>query len=355
MPASPRISVICPVYNGQRYLRESLESVLAQTHENFELIVWDDGSSDGSREIAASLQDARIRRFANANNKGLFPTLNLALAEARGEIVRLWCQDDVMRPTCLETEQRLMQAYPDVPLAYSYYDVIDSEGHIRSKRPDVRAAHVKTSDGALQIMFFHGSISGNIANLSIRRQLFKEVGPFREDLIYAADFEFLVRVAQSRSLCCITEPLLFVRSHAEQFSQASWAYRFSMLETEHIYQSLIDTLPREMDRGYLRNYHWFHRRMVHLHHMVRLVLSGKIADAKLLYSDFRQFSGNRLLSLFANYVVTANHRWCPERFQPRYVREADRYAGLDSTWYDNLRGPHYKELVAHEPAVAKVG
>lgn len=58
--------------------------------------------------------------------------------------MRLWCQDYVMRPTCFETEQRLMQAHPDVPLAYSYYDVIDSEGYIRSKRPDVRGAHVKT-------------------------------------------------------------------------------------------------------------------------------------------------------------------------------------------------------------------
>lgn len=352
MPATPRLSVICPVYNGEMYLRESLESVVSQTYEDFELIVWDDGSSDSSREIAASLADARIRRFGNANNKGLFPTLNLALAEARGEIVRLWCQDDVMRPTCLETEQRLMQAYPDVPLAYSYYDVIDSEGYLRSKRPDVRAAHVKTSDAALQIMFFHGSISGNISNLSIRRQLFGEVGPFREDLIYAADFEFLVRAARSHPLCCITEPLLFVRDHAGQFSQALWAYRFSMRETEQIYQGLIETLPPEMERGYLRNYHWFHRRMAYVHHMVRLVLSGKVADAKLLLNDFRQFSGNQLLLLLATYVLTGNRRWHPTRFQPRYVREAGRYAGLDSIWYDNLRGPHYRELGAHEPAIA---
>lgn len=349
MPFTPRVSVICPVYNGEKYLRESLESVLSQTYEDFELIVWDDGSSDGSREIAASLGDTRIRCFGNANNKGLFRTLNLALAETRGEVVRLWCQDDVMRPTCLETEQRFMRAYPDVPLAYSYYDVIDPEGYIRSRRPDVRATHVKTSDAALQIMFFHGSISGNIANLSIRRSLFAEVGPWRENLIYAADFEFLVRVCRSHSLCCITEPLLFVRDHAGQFSQALWAYRFSMLETEQIYQGLIETLPQEMDRGYLRDYHWFHRRMSYLHHMVRLLLRGKVADATLLFNDFRQFSGNHVLLLLATYVLTGNGRWRPVRFQPRYVREADCYTDLDSTWYDNLRGPHYRELVAREP------
>ena len=341
--------MICPVYNGERYLRESLESVCAQSYENFELIVWDDGSSDSSRDIVASLQDVRIRPFSNAKNKGLFPTLNLAVAQCQGEVVRLWCQDDVMRPTCLETEQRLMRAYPDVPLAYSYYDVIDSEGYVRSKRPDVRAAHVKTPDGALQIMFFHGAIAGNIANLSIRRQLFTELGPFREDLIYAADFEFLVRVARSHCLCCITEPLLFVRSHTEQFSQASWAYRFSMLETEQIYQGLIEALPPEMERGYLRDYHWFHRRMAQLHHMIRLVGRGKIADAKLLYRDFRRFPGNRLLWLFTNYVLTAHRHWRPARFEPRYVRGADQYSGLDLTWHDNLHGPHYRELIKQGP------
>ena len=261
-----------------------------------------------------------------------------------------------MRPACLETEQRIFQAYPDVPLLYSYYDVINSEGNIRSKRLNVRAAHVKTSGWALQIMFFHGSISGNIANLSIRREFFAEVGPFREDMLYAADFEFLVRTAKSHPMCCITQPLLFLRAHAEQFSQAPWAYRYSMLETEQIYQTLIELLPSEMDRQYLRNYHWFHRRRANLHHIVRVLLSGKASDARLLYSEFRRLPGNHIPLLVVLYFLTINGRLCPAPFRPRYTEEVRDYGGFDSLWHDGLRGPHYRDVLAREgfatPSVA---
>src|SRR3954452_2031008 len=109
---APRISVVLPVFNGERYLRESLDSLMAQTYESFEVVIWDDGSKDRSAAIVAEYRDPRVRSFANAQNTGLFATLNLAIAEARGDLIRLWAQDDRMKPQCLEVEAAFWTAHP---------------------------------------------------------------------------------------------------------------------------------------------------------------------------------------------------------------------------------------------------
>ena len=89
MSAAPKISVVCPIFNGEEYLRESVESMLGQSYRDFELLLWDDGSSDHSCQIADEFRDARIRKFANERNQALFTTLNQAIAASRGKIISL--------------------------------------------------------------------------------------------------------------------------------------------------------------------------------------------------------------------------------------------------------------------------
>src|SRR6185369_719120 len=124
------VSVILPVYNGREYLRKAIDSVLEQSYGNFELIIWDDQSKDGSNEIVAEYSDPRIRRFANPRNRGLFPTLNLAIAEAKAPLIRLWSQDDIMKRNCLEEELAFLNRYPDVGMSYCCYDMIDNKGKV---------------------------------------------------------------------------------------------------------------------------------------------------------------------------------------------------------------------------------
>jgi glycosyltransferase involved in cell wall biosynthesis len=345
----PKVSIICPIFNGQRYLRESVESVLAQTFGDFELLLWDDGSTDNSLTMATSYKkDSRVRVSSNLKNRGLFGTLNEAIRIARGAVIRLWSQDDVMRPTCLETESRYLDAFPDVPLAYSYYHTIDSQGMIRSKRPDTRGCHVKSPLCCLEIMFYHGSITGNIANISIRRKLFEEVGLFREDLVYAGDFEFLARVGRSHPMCCIFDPLLFLRGHSEQFSQSAWAYSHSMTETEDIFAMIARSLSKgvaERERQ-LYDYHWFDRRMQRLNHIVRQFIAGDLKGAKQTYKTFSGLPDNRVFRLAVLYVLTLNRRWRPRRFKASYSPEVAREIAFDSCWQHGLHGPHYSELSA---------
>src|SRR5262245_11144313 len=128
-PATPLVSIVLPVYNGSRYLHSSIRSVMDQTMRDWEFIIWDDGSSDTSAAILNDYaSDPRVRLHSHSSNKGLFETLNAAISVSRGRLIRLWSQDDIMKPDCLEAEANFNESHPDIAMSYCQYDVIDAGG-----------------------------------------------------------------------------------------------------------------------------------------------------------------------------------------------------------------------------------
>jgi glycosyltransferase involved in cell wall biosynthesis len=294
------LSVILPVFNGARYLRESIASVLAQTLGEFELVIWDDGSTDDSRAIAAEFSDPRIIRFANPSNVGLFPTLNRAIGAARSDRIRLWSQDDVMGPHCLERESQYLSHFDGWGMAYCYYHVIDEHGNIRLRRPDVKEAKLLPSAWAGEIMFFHGSLTGNIANMTLRREVLRELGGFREDYRYSADFDIIERISARYPICCIYEPLMHLRRHEGQFSRSPRAYLDSMREGDEIHQRLRARLCL---RGrYVECYDAWSRGVQDAHYSFRLALRGDFSGYRLLFQQAR-LSRSTLW-----WLLTANRR-----------------------------------------------
>lgn len=127
--SAPALSVLLPVHDGERYLRAAIESVLAQSFADFELIVLDDGSSDASREIALAARDERVRVVTSGERRGLVETLNQGLALARGELVARQDADDVSHPERFERQLRFLREHPTVALVGSEAAVIDEDGH----------------------------------------------------------------------------------------------------------------------------------------------------------------------------------------------------------------------------------
>src|SRR5512146_2439112 len=109
----PIVSVVMPVYNSAPYLREAVDSILAQTFTDFEFIIVDDGSSDETPQILDGYGDARIRRLRNERNMGVVPTLNCGLAAARGRYVARHDADDISLPTRLEQQVRFLDTHPE--------------------------------------------------------------------------------------------------------------------------------------------------------------------------------------------------------------------------------------------------
>src|SRR5688572_14924881 len=124
----PAISVVLPVYNGGAYLQLSVESVLNQSFQNFELLIVDDCSGDNSPLYLDRLTDPRVKFFKNDQNRGLFFNLNFLIRESSSTLIKLWAQDDVMYPHCLERFVAFHLANPGIGFSYSGRDIIDEHG-----------------------------------------------------------------------------------------------------------------------------------------------------------------------------------------------------------------------------------
>ncbi len=130
LPPTPKVSIGLPVYNGEQYLEASLDSILAQTFTNFELIICDNASTDGTQAICRryAARDGRIRYHRNAHNIGVGNNHNLTIALAHGEYFRYAADDDLCAPDLLEKCVAVLDAQPDVVLCYTQTVAIDAQG-----------------------------------------------------------------------------------------------------------------------------------------------------------------------------------------------------------------------------------
>ena len=123
------VSVILTSFNHEKYIREAIESVLGQTFQDFELIVWDDASTDGSWEIVQSYSDPRIKAFRNDRNKGPAFGVNEAISEiATGKYIAITHSDDAWRPEKLEKQVAFLECSPEVGAAFTWVQAIDENG-----------------------------------------------------------------------------------------------------------------------------------------------------------------------------------------------------------------------------------
>jgi glycosyltransferase involved in cell wall biosynthesis len=321
--AELKISVLLPVYNGARYLRKSIDSVLQQTLTDFELIVWDDASTDDSAKIVATYSDPRLRVFRNDRNLGLFTTLNKAIEKSKSPLIRLWAQDDIMKPQCLEKEYAFLDRNSSVAMMYCQCHTIDKDGKVVRGAPITDGTpEVIEPQLAAQIMFYHGSITGNIANVTLRKSALKAAGLFRADFIVSGDFEMWVRLSERWPIGFLKEPLVYLRSHDGQFSRRKGIFPTFMREDAMIWERLAARLPASLHR-YARRYDRRHRQLIYVHHVVHCLLWRDWRSASNTFKEIRQ-RFNPLI-LFCLWLVTADRRFF--KLKPRYLLTETPNAG----------------------------
>jgi glycosyltransferase involved in cell wall biosynthesis len=182
---SALVSIVTPSLNQGRFLRRTIESVLAQGHPRIEHIVRDGGSTDGSREILASYA-GRIR-WVSEPDAGQSAALNRGFAEARGEIFAYLNSDDVLRPGAVEAVVEHFRRNPTCDLVYGDADYIDEEDRVIGAYPTAAYSFDRLAEENLvcQPAAFW------------RARLARRVGPFNEALRYAMDYEYWLRVAEA--------------------------------------------------------------------------------------------------------------------------------------------------------------
>jgi glycosyltransferase involved in cell wall biosynthesis len=208
----PLASICIPSYNMAHFLRGAVESVLAQTEVDLEVIICDDGSTDGTADLCQELaRDARVRYLRTAGRSGQSGIFNRCHREARSDYVTLLHADDLLLPGFVEDRIRRLRDAPGEDYVFGAVHLVDAVGaHTGVQRPwpvDRRFAR-----GELVVPLFMGCMLSP-PSLMIRRACLDQVGPFREDLTWGLDWEWDLRLAERCAGAYAAEPLAAYRIH----------------------------------------------------------------------------------------------------------------------------------------------
>jgi glycosyltransferase involved in cell wall biosynthesis len=215
----PEISICIPTYNGEKYIARTIQSVLDQTFSNFEIIVSDDGSTDRTLEIVRSFNDPRIVRIDSLSKVGAEANWNNSVANARADLIKLICQDDVLYRHCLQTEFEAMSvsANQDVTFCFSLRDFVTPKNRFIKGRRIANSDQKKLSRTQMlrRIVRSGGNPIGEPMAVTFRKTAFERAGKFHGD--YVIDLNMWVGLLDVGSA-------LFIPSRLSAFriSKTSW-------------------------------------------------------------------------------------------------------------------------------------
>lgn len=197
-----KVSVVLPTYNGAQYLEQSIQSVLSQTHQDLELIIVDDCSTDGTSEIIQRFarQDSRVKVIRNAENQKLPRSLNIGFRQASGDYLTWTSDDNFYQDTAIEVMVQALEQNPEFGMAYCDMACIYEDG-IQLRRPhmDIGQLYVEDVIGACFLY---------------RREILETVGEYDPDMALVEDYDYWLRINQQYEILHIPECLYHYRFHS---------------------------------------------------------------------------------------------------------------------------------------------
>ncbi|MGB7207241.1 MAG: glycosyltransferase [Pyrinomonadaceae bacterium] len=217
------VSVIIPNYNYEHYLSEAVDSVLAQTYPNIEIIIVDDGSKDNSRETIESYGDKVTAIFQK--NQGVSAARNNGVATSSGKFVAFLDADDVWLPEKLERQIARFDADEKIAFVHCSMTLVSSEGELLGEESDGQEGSV--ADEFLR--FERGVVIGAASTGVVLRKVFDEIGGFDKRQSTAADWDFAYRIAAKYEIGFVPESLVRYRMHGSNMHGNIKAMEHDML------------------------------------------------------------------------------------------------------------------------------
>ena len=238
----PFVSIILPTYNRAHLLPRAVESVLSQTFPEWELIIWNDGSTDETVKILDAYHDPRIRTFS-ASNQGKSAALNQALKQANADIFAFLDDDDCWMPEFLERQMAILRAQPELDLVFGNFRNVNvarnlEEDGFRQNAPGLNRLHTEELGGGAKHItggFLEGISTENFIafdTVLVRKRLTERVGPFNTNLNGGEDFEFWWRAGLQGLQAAFTEEIGLIRyKYPGSLSGSEVATRLNFLQT----------------------------------------------------------------------------------------------------------------------------
>ena len=217
----PRVSVVMPAYNDERYVAEAIQSVLAQTYQDFELVITDNGSSDGTANVIKSFQDPRIRLLSLAKNRGHCGGMNNSVNAAQGEFLALLNSDDAFYPDKLEKQVKFLDENPHVGIVFSYAEIIDKDSQAFKGESAYKGIFDRPNQenrfGWLRNFFLNDNCLCHPSAL-IRKRCQEDIGLFDERFALLLDLDYWIRMCLKYQIHILPERLTKFRVHESQGS-----------------------------------------------------------------------------------------------------------------------------------------
>ena len=280
----PVISVIIPTYNRKKFIPYAVDSVLNQSFSDFELIIIDDGSTDGTDEYIKSLKDNRIK-YIYQQNAGNHAARNTGLKIAKGKYIALLDSDDMWLPEKLMRQKAVLDEKIEYGLVYCGSLTIDSENNLTGLKPIINHSG-KVFDKMLMTNFLY-----NGSNVLFRRKCLEKVGNFNTNLSRMLDWDFYLRFSLYYKFFCLDEYLVKYRVHDDSLSKNFIAYEQSglmILDNIFATPNLSENYKNLKNKAYARRFRYMGIRYLENNKMkdARINLLNAIyMDNSLLFTD----------------------------------------------------------------------
>lgn len=287
MSSDPLVSVCVSAYNNEDVLMETIDSILAQTYPNLELVLRDDGSSDGTANVIRAIDDERVRSIVSSPNLGGYESMNHLISLARGELIAIYHSDDVYDSTIVAREVEFLVRHPEAGAVFTLDRYIGDDGSVvgQTTLPDgLRGHDLVTYEDLLPHVLRRKNTFLRCPTFMTRRHVLDDVGPFEpETWASGSDLELWLRLSRRYPIGIIDEHLMSYRVRRD-----SWTASYERLRTEEErFFSIMDhylALDRWHERlrtDDIREYS-FHRCEDQTQRAASHVLRGELAEARSL-------------------------------------------------------------------------
>jgi len=233
----PEVSITMPVLNGERYIGEAIDRILAQTYPNYQLVVVDDGSSDGTAAIVKSYADKlELVYVRHEKPLGIAPSMNDGVRHSTGDLIAFLDHDDAWLPNFLETQVSYLEQHPDTGMVHSDFQTTDTDGNILESSVALCRGRKRPTGNIFRELFLDSFIVGN--SVLIRRECFTRLGLFDESLKWG-DYHMWLRIARHYKVAYVDQVLTSYRQH---FSQSTRSVAVSRPDEESVAMKAIDKL-----------------------------------------------------------------------------------------------------------------